>query len=118
MQRSQQSWVKTYMKDITDSSRRALFDNLAWFAKKLCSVMTSASACEHMWSIAGWIHSKRRNRLTQPTVEKAVRVHGNLVLRKAMMVTWNSQTVITEPDRYKDEQGVDDVDEEDSADEQ
>jgi hypothetical protein len=53
-------------------------------------------------------------------VEKAVRAHGNLVLRKTMMernknvVTSDSQTVITEPD----EQGVDDVDEEDSVDEQ
>ena len=126
MQRSQQSWVKTYMEDITDSSGRSLFDNLTWFVKKLCSVMTSASACEHMWSIAGLIHSKRRNRLAQPTVEKAVRAHDNLVLRKAMMernknvVDWDSQTAITEPDRYTDEQGVDDVDdvdEEDSADE-
>ena len=111
------------MEDITDSRGRSLFDNLAWFTKKLCSVMTSASAYEHMWSITGWIHSKHRNRLTQPTVEKAVRVHGNLVLRKVMMernknvVDWDSQTAITEPDRYKDEQGTDDVDEEDSADE-
>ena len=95
--------------------------------------MTSDSACEHLWSIAGWIHSKRRNRLAQPTVEKTVRAHGNLVLRKAMMernknvvawpkpplsqASWDSQTAITEPDRYTDEQGVDDVDEEDSADE-
>ena len=123
MQRSQESWVKTYMEDITDSNGRVLFDNLAWFAKKLCSVMTSASACEHMWSIEGWIHNKHRNRLAQPTVEKAVRAHGNLVLRKAMMernknvVTWDSQTTITEPDRYTDEEGADDVDEEDSADE-
>ena len=66
---------------------------------------------------------KRRNRLAQPTVEKAVRAHGNLVLRKDMMernknvVVWDSQTAITEPDRYTDEQGADDVDEEDSADE-
>ena len=101
-----------------------MFDNLTWFSKKLCSVMTSVSACEHMWSITGWIHNKRRNRLAQPTVEKAVRVHGNLVLRKDMMerhknvVAWNSQTTITEPDRYTDEQGTDDVDEEDSVDEQ
>ena len=73
------------MEDITDSSVRALFDNLEWFSKKMCSVMTSASACEHMWSITGWIHSKRRNRLAQPTVEKAVRAHDNLVLRKAMI---------------------------------
>ncbi len=43
MERSQQSWVKTYMKDITDSSGRALFDNMTWFTKKLCSVMTSSS---------------------------------------------------------------------------
>ena len=76
-----------------------------------------------MWSIAGWIHNKRRSRLTQPTVEKAVRDHGNLVLRKVMMernknvVGWDSQTAITEPDRSTDEQGGDDVDEEDSADE-
>ena len=60
---------------------------------------------------------------TQPTVEKTVRAHGHLVLRKAMMernknvVAWDSQTAITEPDRYTDEQGADDVDEEDSADE-
>ena len=85
--------------------------------------MTSVSACEHMWSIAGWIHSKRRNWLTQPTVEKAVRAHDNLVLRKDMMernknvVVWDSQTEITEPDRYTNEQGVDDEDEEDSTDE-
>jgi hypothetical protein len=124
MQRSQQSWVKTCMEDITDSSGRALFDNLAWFTKKLCSVMTSASTFEHMRIITGWIHNKRRNRLVQPTVEKTVRAHGNLVLRKSMMernknvVAWDSQTAITEPDRYTDEQGVDDVDEEDSADEQ
>ena len=50
-------------------------------------------------------------------------VHDNLVLRKTMMerhknlVVWDSQTVITEPDRYTDEQGADDVDEEDSTDE-
>ncbi len=107
-----------------DSNGRSLFDNLVWFTKKLCSVMTSVSVYDHMWSIAGWIHNKRRNRLAQPTVEKSVRDHGNLVLRKVMMernknvVAWDSQTVITEPDRYTDEQGVDDVDEEDSADEQ
>ena len=96
--------VKTYMEDITDSSGRALFDNLSWFTKKMYSVMTSSSVCEHMWSITGWIHSKRRNRLAQPTVEKAVRAHDNLVLRKTMMernknvVAWDSQTAITEPE--------------------
>jgi hypothetical protein len=38
-----------------------------------------------MWNIPGWIHNNHRNRLAQPTVEKVVRVHGNLVLRKNMM---------------------------------
>jgi hypothetical protein len=103
MQRSHQGWVKTCMEDITDSSGRSWFDNLTWFTKKLCSVMTSVSACEYMWSIAGWIHSEHRNRLAQPTVEKFVRVHDNLVLTKTMMernknvVVWDSQTLITEP---------------------
>ena len=59
------------------------------------------------------MYSKRRNKLAQPTVGKAVRAHDNLVLRKTMMarnknvVAWDSQTVITE----LEEQGVDDVDE-------
>jgi hypothetical protein len=57
-----------------------------------------------MWSITGWIHIKHRNRLTQPTVEKDVRSHNNLVLRKTMLemnknvVVWDSQTAITQPD--------------------
>ena len=71
MNRSQQSWVKTFMQHVMDEKGQVLFDNLSWLAKKLCSVMTSASACEHMWSIEGWIHNKRRNRLAQPNVEKA-----------------------------------------------
>ena len=117
--RYQQTWVKTFMQDVRDEKGQVLFDNLAWFAKKLCSVMTSASACEHMWSIEGWIHNKRRNRLAQPNVERAVRAHGNLVLRKAMLlskqqkVAWDSQTRISEPDRRTNEQGVDDSDDDD-----
>ena len=73
--RSKKSWVKTFMQDVMDEKGQVLFDNLAWFVKKLCSVMTSASACQYMWSIEGWIHNKRRNRLTQPTIERAVCVH-------------------------------------------
>ena len=98
------------MQDVMDEMGQVLFDNLAWFAKKLCSVMTSASACDHMWSIEGWIHNKRRYRLAQPNVERAVRAHGNLVLRKAMLlskqqkVTWDSQTRISEPERRTNSQ--------------
>ena len=85
MKRSHQNWVKTYMEDITDSIGTILFNNLSWFTKKLCSVMTSVSVCENICSITGWIHNKRRNRLVQLSVEKAVRAHDNLVLRKVMM---------------------------------
>ncbi len=37
---------------------------------KVSGVMCSASACEHGWSVEGWIHSQRRNRLDQKLVEK------------------------------------------------
>ena len=79
----------------------------------------NTSPCEHMWSIVGWIHNKRRNRLVQSNVENVVRAHGNLVLRKAMLlsrqqkVAWDSQTRISEPDRHTNEQGVDDADDDD-----
>ena len=72
MNRSHQTWVTTFMQDDMDEKGRVLFDNLSWFVKKLCWVMTSASACEHMWSIEGWMHNKRRNRLTQPNKERTV----------------------------------------------
>ncbi len=57
--------------------------------------------------------------MAQPNVEKAVRAHGNLVLRKAILlsrqqkVAWDSQTHISEPDRRTNEQGVDDSDDDD-----
>jgi hypothetical protein len=38
-----------------------------------------------MWNIEGWIHGKHRNGLTHSSVEKPVRTHDNLVLRKIMM---------------------------------
>jgi hypothetical protein len=108
------------MEDVMDEQGQVLFDNLTWFSKKLCSVMTSASACEHMWSIKGWIHNKRRNRLTQPNIERAVCVHDNLVLRKTILVSKeqkvvrDSQTRICEPDRRTNVQGVDDADDDDT----
>ena len=56
---------------------------------------------------------------TLSNVERVVRVHGNLVLRKVMLVSsqqkvaWDSQTCISEPDRHTNEQGVDDTDDDD-----
>jgi hypothetical protein len=42
---------------------------------------------------------------------------SNRPILNVIATVLDSQTTITEPDRYKDEQGEDDVDEEDSADE-
>ena len=75
-----------------------------------------------MLSIEGWIHNKRRNRLTQQNVEKAVRAHCNLMLRKDILqsrhqqASWDMQTSISEPDRHTDEQNADDVDDHDDSD--
>jgi hypothetical protein len=38
MNRSHQSWVKTFMQDVMNEKGQVVFDNLTWFAKKLCSV--------------------------------------------------------------------------------
>jgi len=53
-----------------------LFSEFVWFVYKVSGVMCSASACEHYWSIEGWIHSQRRNRLDQKLVEKLVHTPG------------------------------------------
>jgi hypothetical protein len=72
-----------------------------------------------MWSIKGWVHNKRRNRLAQTNAERAVRDHDNFVLRKNMSlskhqkVTWDSQTRISELDRHTNEKCVDDSDDDD-----
>ena len=81
MKLPQATWIETFLEGVTDKSTGLpIFKELAWFAYKVSGVMCSASACEHCWSIEGWIHSKRRNRLHQTLVEKLVRAHTNLVL--------------------------------------
>ena len=78
-------WIQTFMKGVSlQPGGPTLYNDLAWFACKVLRIVCSASACEHSWSIEGWIHSKRRNRLAQPLVEKLVRAHTNLVLRRAL----------------------------------
>jgi hypothetical protein len=46
--------------------------HLKHVATRLLSLSCSASGCEHSWSIEGRIHSKKRNRLGQPTVKRLV----------------------------------------------
>ena len=61
MKLPQATWIETFLEGVTDKSTGlTIFKELAWFAYKVSGVMCSASACEHCWSIEGWIHSKRR----------------------------------------------------------
>jgi hypothetical protein len=49
-----------------------------WLDLKVVLLSCSDSACDHIWSIQGWILSKRRNRIGQDLVERLVRTHTNL----------------------------------------
>ncbi len=58
----------------------------------------SVSACDHNWSIEGWIHSKRRNRLGQDLVEYLVSTHTKhrLELYEAGMLPWDIEMTVEE----------------------
>ena len=70
MKLPQATWIEAFLEGVTDKSTEL--------------TMRSLSACEHCWSIEGWIHSKRRNRLSQELVERLLRAHTNLVLRESL----------------------------------
>ena len=95
-------WIKTFFKP---------WPELRWLALKVVLLPCSASACEHSWSIEGWIHSKRRNRLGQDLVERLVRTHTNLQLEhrlelyEAGMLPWDIEMTVEEP-LSDDEDGV------------
>jgi hypothetical protein len=55
-----------------------------WLVLKVELLFCSSSTCEHSWSIEGWIHSNRRNRLVQKFVECLVRTHTNLKLEQRL----------------------------------
>jgi hypothetical protein len=72
--------------------------------------MWLSSACDHSFSIEGWIHSQRRNRLDQKLVEKLVRSDTNLVLRDSLddtlrhLLPWDIELVIDDPvDEHEEE---------------
>ncbi len=72
-----------------------------------------APVCEECWSIEGWIHSQRRNRLDQKLVEKLVHTHTNLVLRESLddtlchLLPWDIELVIDETvDEHEEEPKV------------
>ena len=79
--------------------------DLQWFVMRFTSMCRSASGCEHSWSVEGWIHSKKRNRLGQTNVERLIRTHTNLILEglledwKSCILPWDIELVIDEPDQ-------------------
>ncbi len=72
-------------------------------ATRLPALSCSASPCEHSWSIEGWIHSKKRNRMSQTFVECLVRTHTNLLLEvkldewRSQVLPWEIEMVIEDP---------------------
>ena len=106
----QATWIKTFLEGVADKSTGLpLFSELAWFVYKVSGVMCSASVCEYYWSIEGWIHSQRRNRLDQKLVEKLVRTHTNLVLRESLdsvthLLPWDIELVVDESVDEKEEE--------------
>lgn len=80
------------------------FPHLQWAACRLLALSCSASACERSWSVEDWIHSKKRNRLGQTTVERLVRCHTNLLLQESLedwhshVLPWELEMVTEEPE--------------------
>ena len=74
-----------------------------WITLKVVLLPCSASAFEHTWSIEGWIHSNRRNRLGQKLVERLVRTHTNLKLEQRLemyetgLLPWDIEMTVEEP---------------------
>ena len=88
-------WGRTYLYFVAD---------VQWAQMRLTAISPSASPCEHSWSIEGWIHSKKRNRLGQTNVERLVRTHTNLILEAVLedwrphVLPWEMEMVIEEPE--------------------
>lgn len=88
-------WARTFM---------FYWPAIQWVALRLTALACSASGCEHSWSIEGWIHSKKRNRLGQTNVERLVRTHTNLLLDgclaewRASALPWEIEMIIEEPE--------------------
>jgi hypothetical protein len=104
MKLSQASWIETFVEGVTDKiTGLSIFKDLVWIVYKVSGVMCASSVCENCWSIEGWIHSKRRNKLHQIFVEKLIHTHTNLVLSKSLddslhhLFPWDIEFIIDEP---------------------
>ena len=83
---------------------------LRYAVMRVSSLACSVSGCEHSWSVEGWIHSKKRNRLSQLNVERLLRAHTNLVLAsqwkdlEAKVLPWDLEMIPEEPEEAQLEQ--------------
>jgi hypothetical protein len=110
----QETWIETFVDDVTDKrTGLTIFKEFVWFGYKVSGVMCSTSVCEHCWSIEGWIHSRRRNKIHQTLVEKLVLTHTNLVLRESLddtlyhLLPWDIDLIIDQTvDEFKEEPEV------------
>ena len=86
-------WINTFFNPCPD---------LKWLTLKVV-LLCSASVCEHILSIEGCIHSKRRNRIGQRLVERLVRTHTNLKLEQRLesdesgLFPWDIEMTVEEP---------------------
>jgi hypothetical protein len=98
-------WARTYLYH---------WPAIQWVAIRLSALSCSASGCEHSWSIEGWMHSKKRNRLGQSKVQRLVRTHSNLRLEtslqgwKANVLPWEIDMEIEERDSGEDSEESED----------
>ena len=104
-------WEHVYGMTVLEWNSTYLFqwESLNWFADRLGCVPCSSSKCEHGWSIESWVHSARRNRLTQTTTEHMVRFHSNLLLEEAMN-TWDANVLPWEEELFIECAGIWDMD--------
>jgi len=88
-------WARVYLYN---------WPGIQYVGGRLAALACSASGCEHSWSIEGWIHSKKRNRLSQTCVERLVRTHTNLLLEETLdswrseALPWELEMIIQDPD--------------------
>ena len=86
-------WIKTFFEP---------WSALIWLALKVVLLPCSASACEHSWSIEGWIH-KQEKQVRPATVESLVRTHTNLKLEQRLemyeagLLPWDIEMTVEEP---------------------
>jgi hypothetical protein len=97
MKLPQKTWIETFVEGVTDKrTGLTIFKEFVWFTYKVSGVMCSVSVCEHCWSIEGWIHSKRRNKIHQKLVEKLVRAHTHDDTLYHLS-PWDIEFIIDEP---------------------